>query len=87
LLIMVNAGVEVIDAIVEHPVYGQLTGQLSIRTREDVQRFMETMERTQAGLLSSLTDGIHLHTVKASHKRQIEILEEALGRKGFLLMD
>ncbi|HHY11117.1 MAG TPA: transcription repressor NadR [Firmicutes bacterium] len=87
LLAMVNAGVEVIDVIVEHPVYGQLTGQLSISTRDDVEKFMETMETTQAGLLSSLTDGIHLHTVKASGKQQLEHLEEVLQDKGFLLSD
>jgi transcriptional regulator of NAD metabolism len=87
LLVMVNAGVEVIDVIVEHPVYGQLTGQLSISTPEDVLKFMDTIERTQAGLLSSLTDGTHLHTVKASNSRQIENLEQVLLNKGFLLAD
>ncbi len=84
LLVMVNAGVEVIDVIVEHPVYGWLTGQLSISTPEDVLKFMDTIERTQAGLLSSLTDGTHLHTVKASNSRQIENLEQVLLNKGFL---
>ena len=56
---MVKCDVEVIDVIVEHPVYGQLTGQLSICTPEDVESFMQTIEQTQAGLLSSLTDGVH----------------------------
>jgi transcriptional regulator of NAD metabolism len=87
LLTMVNAGVEVVDVIVEHPVYGQLTGQLSIATPDDVERFMEAIETTQSGLLSSLTDGIHLHTVKASDKRQLDRLETILQEKGFLLSD
>ena len=87
LLTMVNAGVEVIDVIVEHPVYGQLTGQLSISTPEDVECFMETIETTQSGLLSSLTDGIHLHTVKAANKQQLDRLEKILQQKGFLLSD
>ncbi|HHT85437.1 MAG: transcription repressor NadR [Bacillota bacterium] len=87
LLTMVNAGVEVIDVIVEHPVYGQLTGQLSISSPDDVERFMETIETTQSGLLSSLTDGIHLHTVRASNRRQLDRLEKILQDKGFLLSD
>lgn len=87
LLTMVNAGVEVLDVIVEHPVYGQLTGQLSISTPDDVDRFMETIETTQSGLLSSLTDGLHLHTVKASSKHQLDRLERNLQDKGFLLSD
>ena len=87
LLTMVSCGVEVIDVIVEHPVYCQLTGQLSIFTPEDVENFMQTMEQTQAGLLSSLTDGVHLHTVRASHIEQLAELEKHLGERGFLIQD
>jgi len=87
LLAMVKCGVEVIDVIVEHPVYGQLTGQLSICTPEDVESFMQTIEQTQAGLLSSLTDGVHLHTVRASHFEQLSELEKRLGEEGFLIQD
>lgn len=33
---IVDAGCEVLDVIVEHPVYGQLAGALHLRTRSDV---------------------------------------------------
>ena len=33
---IVDAGGEVVDVIVEHPVYGQLTGLLGVRSRYDV---------------------------------------------------
>ncbi len=87
LLTIVNAGVEVIDVIVEHPIYGQLTGQLSISTPADVKEFMDAIEHTQAGLLSSLTDGVHLHTLRAPQKQHLERLENTLQSKGFLLSD
>ena len=37
---IVDAGGEVVDVIVEHPVYGQLTGLLGVRSRYDVAEFV-----------------------------------------------
>ena len=54
---------------------------------EDVECFKETIETTQSGLLSYLTEGIHLHTVKAANKQQLDRLEKILQQKGFLLSD
>lgn len=84
---MVDMGVLVEDVIVDHPVYGQLTGQLSLSTREDVDDFMRIIEETGAGLLSSLTDGVHLHTVRGGSKQQLDRLESCLREKGFLLTE
>lgn len=84
---MVDSGAEVIDVTVDHPVYGQLTGQLSLKTRSDVDRFIRTMEESGAGLLSSLTGGVHLHTVRVPDLETFERLEGALRSKGFLLYD
>ncbi|HHY35966.1 MAG TPA: transcription repressor NadR [Firmicutes bacterium] len=84
---MVDSGAEVIDVTVDHPVYGQLTGQLSLKTRSDVDRFIRTMEESGAGLLSSLTGGVHLHTVRVPDLETFERLGGALRSKGFLLYD
>lgn len=83
----VDRGVEVVDVIVEHPVYGQLTGQLSLRTRADVEMFLQTMDQTGAGLLSSLTDGVHLHTVRADSREKLTSLEDSLKKQGILLTE
>ena len=37
---IVDAGGEVVDVIVEHPVYGQLTGILGVASRYDVKEFV-----------------------------------------------
>ena len=44
LLIMVDNGCTVLDVVVEHAVYGQLTGQLQLSSRYDVAQFMERLE-------------------------------------------
>ena len=40
LQIMVDNGCTVLDVIVEHPVYGQLTGGLGLASRYDIQQFI-----------------------------------------------
>lgn len=81
---IVQAGGEVIDVIVEHGVYGQLTGGLHIRTPQDVQDFMQ--KSTQHGVrpLSNLTDGIHLHTIHCSNLQTMERVLSALSDGNFL---
>lgn len=81
--IMVDHGCEVVDVVVEHPVYGQLTGQLCLRSRHDVEEFLRKVEGTRP--LSHLTGGIHLHTVRCADRAALERVTEALHREGFLL--
>lgn len=84
---VVDHGLEVVDVTVEHPVYGQLTGLLALSSRAEVDQFLRTIEQTSAGLLSSLTNGIHLHLVRCKDPGQFVALEEALARKGYLLTE
>lgn len=85
LYIMVDHGVTVLDVIVEHPIYGELTASLMHKSRHDVDQFIEKLEATGASLLSELTSGIHLHTVQAETKEQIEQMCLRLQEAGFLL--
>ena len=62
--IMVDQGCQVVDVVVEHPIYGQLAGQLHLSSRYDVQEFIRSVSQNQANLLSDLTGGIHLHTLR-----------------------
>jgi transcriptional regulator of NAD metabolism len=73
LTILVDHGLIVQNVIVEHPLYGELTGALEIRSRVDVAHFLEQLQRQRASLLLSLTNGYHMHTVEYWH-------EEALSR-------
>lgn len=82
---LVDNGVKVLDVIVEHPIYGELRGALMIESRADVQDFLERVLSSRASLLSSLTRGVHLHTVEASRPEMIARAKTALRRRGFLL--
>ncbi len=82
---MVDAGAEVVDVVVEHPVYGQLTGILGLRSRYDVQEFIQRVRREEARPLSDLTGGIHLHTIRCLDKEIFSRVRENLQKAGFLL--
>ena len=82
---MVDFGVKVLDVVVEHPLYGEMRGSLMIESRADVQDFLERVRTSNASLLSSLTDGVHLHTVEASKSSMILRATEQLRERGFLL--
>ena len=43
--IMVDNGCVVLDVVIEHAVYGQLTGELHLKNRHDVQEFMRRSPR------------------------------------------
>ena len=70
--------------VVEHPVYGQLTGQLGLSSRYDVQEFVRKVAANQALPLSSLTMGVHLHTLRCPSEDAARRVVETLEREGFL---
>ena len=64
LLIFVEEGARVLNVIVEHPLYGEITGSLMITTKRDVRHFMEKIRESGGEPLASLTAGVHLHRLE-----------------------
>ena len=82
--LMVDTGCTVLDVIVEHPVYGQLTGQLHLSSRYDVGQFLQKVSRSGARPLSALTGGVHLHTILCPDEAAWHRVRAALDQAGFL---
>lgn len=85
--ILVDNGCTVLDVIVEHPVYGQLTGQLQISSRYDVEQFLARIRDSEAAPLSMLTGGLHLHTLCCPNEDAYTRACAALKAAGLLLDD
>lgn len=85
--ILVDNGCTVLDVIVEHPVYGQLTGQLQISSRYDVEQFLARIRDSDASPLSMLTGGLHLHTLCCPNEDAYTRACAALKAAGLLLGD
>jgi uncharacterized protein len=82
---LVDHGVVVHNVMVEHPIYGDLSGSLMLKNRRDVDAFIEELKKTGASLLSNLTEGVHLHTIEAENEQQLDEACEALRAAGYLL--
>jgi len=82
---MVDQGCTVLDVIVEHPIYGQLTGPLNLSSRYDVSQFICRAQQHAAPPLSQLTEGIHLHTVLCPDQAAFDRVRQALRQLDILL--
>jgi transcriptional regulator of NAD metabolism len=81
---VVDNGCGLIDVIVEHSIYGQISGQLHIFSRYDADCFLEKLKKNHAMPLSDLTDGVHLHTISCSSEKAYERVLSELKKKGIL---
>ena len=84
---IVEAGCTVLDVIVEHPIYGQITGPLQLATQEDVTAFLQRCQTHGAQPLSRLTEGIHLHTLSCPDEAAYQRARQALEQMDILLAD
>lgn len=84
---MVDQGCAVLDVIVDHPVYGQLTGPLQLSSRYDVSQFLARYGESDARPLSDLTGGIHLHTLSCPSEDAFQRVRNILRELGVLLED
>ena len=73
------------NGVIEHAVYGQLTGELHLRSLRDVQEFMRRSREHGGSPLSLLTGGIHTHTLLCPDNRSFEDCVRELKEAGILL--
>lgn len=85
LLTIVDCGGTVKNVIVEHPIYGEITASIMVSNRHDVEKFIQRVQDTKASYLSELTGGTHLHVISASSSETLDIIENALRSKGYLM--
>ena len=81
---IVELGGQVLDVVVEHELYGEITGQLNLASCSDVNAFLQKVANNEARLLSELTDGVHLHTIACRDAAAFETIRAALARQSLL---
>lgn len=82
--IMLDYGCRILNVIVDHPVYGEIIGQLMIRSRKDLKNFIAKVRGSEALPLSLLTDGEHIHTIEVPSEKIFQALLRELREKEFL---
>ena len=84
LLTVVDLGGTVEDVMVNHRAYGKISVSLHIRSRRDVQVFLEQIRTGKSVPLLNITSGYHFHHISADREEVLAEIEAALQEKGFL---
>lgn len=82
---IVDHGVTVKNVIVEHPIYGDITADLRLSNRKEVDQFLNKIEETNSPYLLILSGGIHLHTIESDSVEKLQAVCEELEKKGILI--
>lgn len=82
---IVAMGGRIIDVIVEHPVYGEIKGMLMLSSIYDADNFVRKLKDSVGEPLLVLTKGVHLHTIEADSESKLDMIEDRLKEKGYLL--
>ena len=86
LLILVDAGVEILDVAVDHPLYGEFIANLMLTSRREVLEFTQRVRISGAPLLLTLADGVHRHTLAARTEAAIATAVAQLRSEGFAVL-
>ncbi|MBP2649279.1 MAG: hypothetical protein H6Q74_104 [Firmicutes bacterium] len=84
LAIIIDNGGKVLDVIVEHAIYGEIKANLMLASRREINEFLVKLENG-AEPLSTVTGGIHLHTVEVPSQEALAQIEAELKNKGILV--
>ena len=81
---IVDGGAMVLNVIVEHDLYGELTGALNLSNQQEVDAFLRKARTSKTKLLSELTMGVHTHTIACKDEVHFNQVRETLKACGYL---
>ncbi|WP_027108465.1 transcription repressor NadR [Lacticigenium naphthae] len=84
---VVDSGGAIVDVVIDHPVYGEIKGQLNIASRNDADAFLKKIKEEETSLLSKLTEGLHTHTITTPSKEVFETIREKLDNLNIIYRD
>lgn len=83
--IIIDNGGCIDNVIVEHPIYGQISADLNIRSRYDADEFVRIAKATNATQLCDLTGGLHIHMIRVPDKDAYVRIINGLEQAGILV--
>ena len=82
---IVDLGGKVINVMVNHRVYGHIEAELNISSRRQVENFMEDIRSGKSSPLKNITSDYHYHKVEAESEEILDMIQDMLKRRGFLI--
>ena len=85
LMTVLELGGCILDVAVEHELYGQIRVDLMIENTADAVEFTQRMAQCQDNPLKVLTGDCHYHTISAPSEKLLDLIEQELRTKGYLM--
>lgn len=82
---IVDLGGKVQDVFINHKIYGRINAVMNITSRRNVIEFIDSIEKGISKPLNNLTSGFHYHTVEAESEKTLDLIEETLKLRGYLV--
>ena len=82
---IVDLGGRVRNVMVNHRVYGHIEAELNISSRRQVENFMEDIRSGKSSPLKNITSDYHYHKVEAESEEILDMIQDMLKRRGFLI--
>ena len=82
---IVDLGGCVKNVMVNHKVYGRMEAELNITSRRKVKEFITDIRSGKSSPLKNITSDYHYHVVEADSEETLDLIEEMLREKGFLV--
>ena len=82
--LIVDCGGSVKNISISHRVYGRVSAEMDIRSRQDVREFIQALQNSRSTVLSSATSGYHYHLIEASSEERLDLIRNQLEKAGFL---
>ena len=84
---IIDLGGIVRNVMVNHRVYGHMEAEINITSRRKVTEFMDDIQNGKSSPLKNITSDYHYHKVEADSEETLDLIEDMLRNKGFLVED
>ena len=82
---IVDLGGCVDNVMIHHRAYGKMEAELVLNSRRKVGAFMEDIRSGKSSPLKNITSNYHYHKVSADSEETLDLIEQELREKGFLV--
>ena len=82
---IVDLGGCVENVMVNHRVYGHMEAELGISSRRKAKAFLDDIKSGKSSPLKNITSNYHYHTVTADSEETLDMIEDMLREKRFLI--
>ena len=83
--LVIELGGRIEDIYVNHRVYGKISARLGLYNRRHVEELYRSLVSGASKPLMVVTDGYHYHNVSADSEETLDLIEQSLREKGFLI--